>query len=86
MKKFFAKLYRKNTSNFYNVVDENLKNKIRMFIVTANPETFMHGINNKDFANLLLNKNTTLIPDGISIVKAARMLEYDVEERIQVLV
>ena len=82
MKKFFAKLYRKNTSNFYNVVDENLKNKIRMFIVTANPETFMHGINNKDFANLLLNKNTTLIPDGISIVKAARMLEYDVEERI----
>lgn len=82
MKKFFAKLYPQKTNDFYKLVDENLKNKEKMFIVTANPETFMYGINNKDFANLLLNKNTTLIPDGISIVKASHMLDYNVEERI----
>ena len=53
-----------------------------MFIVTANPETFTYGTKEKEFNKLLLDNNTTLIPDGIGIVKAAKILKYDVKERI----
>ena len=31
---------------------------------------------------LLLDKETILVPDGIGIVKAARMIDYDIKERI----
>ena len=38
---------------------------------------------NKDLIQDLLNdKDTILVPDGIGIVKAARMINYDVKERI----
>src|SRR5699024_11667051 len=58
------------------------KNNKKMFIVTANPETFMKSLDNKEIEEMLLDKKTTLVPDGIGIVKAARMLDYDIKERI----
>ena len=42
----------------------------KMFIVTANPETFMMSENDDEMKNLLLDKETTLVPDGIGIVTA----------------
>ena len=82
MIKYFQKLYVKGSNEFYKVVDDALKNKKRMFIVTANPETFTYGEKKKDFDKLLIDKNTTLIPDGIGIVKASQMLGFNVKERI----
>lgn len=82
MKKYFEKLYKNGSEEFYQIVANNLKEKKRMFIVTANPETFTYGENDKNFNKLLKDKNTTLIPDGIGIVKAAKMLNYDLKERI----
>ncbi len=82
MLSYFAKLYSKTKEEFYQDVAKNLKEEKRMFIVTANPETFNHGIEDSDFNDLLLNENTTLIPDGIGIVKSAQMLKYPVKERI----
>ena len=40
-----------------------------MFIVTANPETFNIAENDDSFKKLLLSKDTTIVPDGIGIVK-----------------
>ena len=80
--KYFDKMYTKESKEFYKVVAKNLQTKERMFIVTANPETFTYGTKEKEFNKLLLDKNTTLIPDGIGIVKAAQILKYDVKERI----
>ena len=40
MKKLFDKLYLKSQKDFYKVLEENLNKKNKMFIVTANPETF----------------------------------------------
>ncbi len=82
MLKYFEKLYKKGATSFYEIVNYNLKIEQKMFIVTANPETFTEGSNNKDFDKLLLDNNTILIPDGIGIVKAANMLKFDVLERI----
>lgn len=82
MKEYFDKLYAQGTQDFYKIVEDSLINKKRMFIVTANPETFSYGEKEKDFDKLLVDKSTTLIPDGIGIVKAARMLDYNITERI----
>lgn len=82
MKELFDKLYNKEESFFYNILSKNLKNNKKMFIVTANPETFMMSEKDEEMRVLLLDKNTILVPDGIGIVKAARIINYDVKERI----
>ncbi|MGN1300954.1 MAG: WecB/TagA/CpsF family glycosyltransferase [Clostridia bacterium] len=53
-----------------------------MFIVTANPETIMTAEQNGNFKKALLDENTTIIPDGIGIVKGAKILGYHVKETI----
>ena len=59
-----------------------MEEKNKMFIVTANPETFMWAEKDKDVQKLLLSKETTIIADGISLVRAARILKYKIKERI----
>lgn len=82
MRKYFDLLYKKSATNFYKMVESNLKNKKKMFIVTANPESFMFGEKDSEIDKLLLDKNVTLVPDGISIVKIANMHGYKIKERI----
>ena len=82
MKELFDKLYSKSEESFYKMLNKNLKSNKKMFIVTANPETFMMSENDEEMKKLLLDKDTILVPDGIGIVKAARMINYDVKERI----
>ena len=82
MKELFDKLYYNNSETFYNIIKQNLKKEKKMFVVTANPETFMISEKDKEMRKLLLDKNVTLVPDGIGIVKASRMINYDVNERI----
>lgn len=82
MKKLFKKLYKKNAKDFYEIIKNNLIKEKKMFIVTANPETMMIASKDVEFSKLLLDDNTTIVPDGIGIVKATRMLGYDIKERI----
>ena len=82
MKTLFDKLYNKSEESFYKILEKNLKNDKKTFIVTANPETFMMSEKDEEMRELLLDKNTILVPDGIGIVKAARMIDYDIKERI----
>lgn len=82
MKKLFAKLYKNSEESFYKILRENLNENKKMFIVTANPETFMISEKDEEMKKLLLDKESILVPDGIGVVKAARLLNYDVKERI----
>lgn len=82
MKKLFDKLYFHGSNKFYNELKKWLKNNKKKFIVTANPETFMKSENDDEIKTLLLDKETLLVPDGIGIVKAAKMLNYNINERI----
>lgn len=82
MKKLFEKLYNKSTTSFYKILEENLKNENKMFVVTANPETFMKSESDEELNTLLNDEETVLVPDGIGIVKAARSINYQIKERI----
>lgn len=64
------------------MVKKNIVNNKKMFIVTANPETIMTAEKNENFKKALLDEQTTIIPDGIGIVKGAKILGYNAEETI----
>ena len=53
-----------------------------MFIVTANPEAFMFGEKDSEVEKLLLDEATTVVADGIGIVKGAKKIGMDIAERI----
>lgn len=82
MKKIFDKLYFKGNDKFYKDLKSWLKKNNKKFIVTANPETFMKSSEDSEVNDLLLDKNTVVVPDGIGIIKAAKILDYDIKERI----
>lgn len=82
MKEYFEKIYKCSANKFHNLVRQNIISEAKMFIVTANPETLMTAESNIDFRKALLDDNTTVIADGIGIVKGSKMLKYNIEETI----
>lgn len=82
MKTLFKRLYQKDLNSFKDLMKNNLINNKKMFIVTANPETFMKSNDDIELKTLLNDDQTTLVPDGIGIVKAAKMINLSVKERI----
>lgn len=82
MKEYFNKLYLGSGDNFLSIVKENLEKEKRMFIVTANPEAFMIGSRDEYMNELLMSNKTTIVADGIGLVKCASMLNINVKERI----
>ena len=82
MKKFFEKLYKGSATDFLALVKNNLKSEKRMFIVTANPEAFMFGKDQPEIEKLLLSEKTTVVADGIGIVKGGKKIGVKIEERI----
>ncbi len=80
---YIEKTYRGDKDSFYKIMEENLINNKKMFIVTANPETFMKADNIKEFDKALMEVDTTIVPDGIGVVKAANYIGIkEIKERI----
>lgn len=82
MKKIINKIYKKSASDYYKELFKWLKNNKRTFIITANPETIMYSKKDTDINNMLNDKNVSIVPDGIGIVKAAKILNIEIKERI----
>lgn len=82
MKSLFEKLYRGSREAFFALTASNLAANNRMFVVTANPEIFMQADHREEIYSLLSDQDTTLIADGIGIVKGAQMLSISLAERI----
>lgn len=78
----FDKIYNDSFDSFIEEVSNDIKNNNKRFIVTANPETFMIAKKNEDFFKLLLDKETTIVPDGIGLVKVGKKIGYNFKERI----
>lgn len=82
IKELFNKTYKDSKEKYFKTLEKKLSNNKKTFIVTANPEAFMLSEKNKEYRNMLLDKNTEIIPDGIGLVKGGRILGYDIKERI----
>lgn len=82
LKKLFSKTYDKTSDSFYKILDDNLKIKKKTFVVTANPEAFMLAEEDKSYMEMLLDEKTIIVPDGIGLVKAGKILNYKFQERI----
>lgn len=80
--KYFKKIYNNGQDEFYNELNQKIKTNKKMFIITANPETFSYAKNEEEISKMLLDENVIIVPDGIGIVKAAQILGIDVKERI----
>jgi N-acetylglucosaminyldiphosphoundecaprenol N-acetyl-beta-D-mannosaminyltransferase len=78
----FEKLYKGSKEEYLKRIQNNVKKEVKTFIVTANPEAFMLAEKKEEYMKLLLDQNTEIIPDGIGLVKAGRILGYDIIERI----
>ena len=80
---YIKKTYRGNKESFFKVLENNLVNNNKMFIVTANPETFMKADSISEFDKALMKPDTTIVPDGIGVVKAANYIGItEINERI----
>ena len=82
MKSYFDNLYKGTKDEFYKKIENDLKNSKKEFIITANAEIFAHSKKEKIIKDMIFDPNTTIIADGISVVKGARKLGIDVKERI----
>ena len=82
MKKYITKLYKKSKSSYYKILEKDLKNKKKRFIVTVNPETLMMAGKDLELKKILDDNNISFVPDGIAVVKASKWLKVPVEERI----
>lgn len=82
MIEYFKKIYNGTVEDFYNLVFENLKNNKKMFIITANTETLVNAEENVVLKNTLLKDSTTVIADGIGIIKGAKILKHSIKEII----
>lgn len=82
MIEYFRKLYKNSSTEFNEIVKNSLINNNKMFIVTANPETLMTAEKDINLKKTLLDDNTTIIADGIGIIKGAKILGYKINETI----
>jgi len=82
MREYFEKIENQQAEAFYKKVKNAIIEENKMFIITANPETIMIAEKDKEFKNIILDKDTTVVADGIGIIKGAKMLGIPLEHRV----
>ena len=82
MREYFEKIINKKPDDFYNDIKNAIINETKMFIVTANPETLMIAEKDEEFKNIILSNQTTIVADGIGIIKGAKILDIPLENRV----
>ena len=81
MQEYLKKLYKVSKDSYYKELDNDLNSKKKRFIITVNPETLMMSEKDEKLKSIL-DGNYSFVPDGIAVVKAARKLGINVNERI----
>ena len=82
IKEYLQRVFPGTAEEFCQKVGEALAAGRRLFVVTANPEILMHAGDSPEIRALLLDEETAVVPDGISVVKAMRLLGLPAKERI----
>ncbi len=82
MRAFFEKLYKDSKAEFFKSIEKSLVENKKVFTITANPEIFMQADSDPYTKQILLDSATTIIADGIGIVKGSPLVGLPVKERI----
>lgn len=82
MKEYIQKIYPDSFESYFELVKKDLKEENKRFIITVNPETLMLSKSDKDIQTMLKDCKTSLVPDGIAVIKAASALNIKIKERI----
>jgi len=82
MKEYLKQVYSKSQNDYFKLLKKYLKSNTKKFIITANPETLTMASTDEEVSNMLLDKESSIVPDGIAIVKACQILDIPVTERI----
>ena len=82
LKDYFKKLYTGSQQEFCELAANAMDQGQRMFIITANPETMMIGDSNEGMDQALCSPESTIVPDGIGVVKAAEQLGKTMHGRV----
>ena len=82
VKEYLRRVFPGTAEEFRQKAGEALAAGRRLFVVTANPEILMHAGDSPEIRALLLDEETAVVPDGISVVKAMRLLGLPAKERI----
>ena len=72
----------KTFKEFQNEFVGRMNNHLSTFVVTANPEIVMAANENPEFMKILQTDADYITPDGIGIVKAAKILKTPIAERV----
>lgn len=78
----FKKIFTGSADDFASLMLESMKEGKKEFVVTANPEILIKAESENDLQRLLLEKGVSIVPDGISVVKALQKNGYSAKERI----
>ena len=79
--KYLKKLYKNDRLSYYKLLDEDLKNNKKRFIITVNPESIMMSKKDQELKRIM-NNNFSYVPDGILVVKSCNYLNMPIKERI----
>ncbi|MEG2685297.1 MAG: WecB/TagA/CpsF family glycosyltransferase [Erysipelotrichaceae bacterium] len=82
MRKLFDKLFKKSETELFNELTSRMKEDKLTMIITANPESFMKSQSDEVISDAMLDECTIVTPDGEGIVKAAKMLSYELWGKI----
>ena len=82
MREYFEKMINEKEEHFYEKVKEALLKEEKMFIITANQETLMIAEKDDEFKKIVLGEQTTVVADGIGVIKGAKMLNIPLENRV----
>lgn len=75
VKKLFEKITLMNRDQVYKMLGESLDNSKRRVVVTINSELF-RNINDDELYTGLMSEDTTVVVDGISVIKTADYIGY----------
>ena len=69
MKQYCNNLYKGTKKEYFSDLTNDLENNKKRFIITVNPETIMFALKNNEMNEILLNKDNSLVADGIAVLK-----------------
>ena len=82
IKEYLQRVFPGTAAEFSEKAAAALRERKKMFIVTANPEILMHAEQKPEIRTLLLETADAITPDGISVVKAMQSCGLPAKERI----